>query len=385
MNEARRVIGRQHLGSRTSPAASRAAAAISTPAIAAAWRSSQPSPSTASACARPSAPDQGPAPGRSPAAPIPSQPAGQQLGRIELGQRPAARARPPAAARSGTADCRRSPRTRAAHSSSLAPPAEPRRAQSRSRRPRSAAPGAGPPPPPRAPPAAALPSTPGRPGRSATSSASRQPLQPRRQVGQPAQRGLIGPVRIVDGDQQRPRVPPGWPPASTGRATPQTKCRRPAAPASWPDSSGRTARSGPGQQRLALAPPRARQPPLEQLAHHAEREIRLELRAARPQNLVPQLRGPRHASSASDVLPIPPGPRPAAPRRRASSSSSTAASSRSRSRSLPTRPAAASQRADQPGIPNGPGQELVFIVEPLRRAVGSDPAQPCYSGGTRRK
>ena len=49
----------------------------------------------------------------------------------------------------------------------------------------------------------------------------------------------------------------------------------------------------PGQQRVTLALPRARQAPLEQLAHHAERETRLKLRAPRTHDLVAELICPR--------------------------------------------------------------------------------------------
>ena len=105
---------------RTRPAARRAASSISIPAIAAAWRSSQPSPSTASACTRPSACGSRPRdPGDdSPGNPL--APAGQQLRRIEPGRRPPAELdRPHQLARvQGVAPL--AVQT-AAHSSSLAP------------------------------------------------------------------------------------------------------------------------------------------------------------------------------------------------------------------------------------------------------------------------
>ena len=54
---------------------------------------------------------------------------------------------------------------------------------------------------------------------------------------------------------------------------------------------GRGSRAG--QQRLPLAFPCTRQAPLEQLAHHPERETRLQLRAPRTHDLVAKLICPR--------------------------------------------------------------------------------------------
>ena len=105
----------------------------------------------------------------------------------------------------------------------------------------------------------------------------RQPLQPRRQVGQPAQRRLISPVRIIDGDQQRPASrqvshQPVQAMQHRERAV-TSRLRGELAGQQRPRRGSR-----PSQQRLTLTRPRPRQAPFEQLAHHAKRETRLQLR-----------------------------------------------------------------------------------------------------------
>ena len=248
--------------------------------------------------------DRGAARGRSPRRAIPSQPAGQQLGRIALGQLPVVELGRPQQLGLGTAGCRRWPSRRAAHSSIAAPVAhrgadecadgalaQQRRAQDR-RRFRAQR-------------------QQRRAGRRRLTRPQRheqrhrQALQPRRKVGQPAQRGLVRPVRIIDREQQRLTRRIGWRTASTARAEPQTTVAGRASTA-CPSSSGRAARRARRATPRARPASRAGQAPLEQLPHHAEREVRLELRPAGTQDLRGRARAARrHAASTSDVLPMP--------------------------------------------------------------------------------
>ena len=175
------------------------------------------------------------------------------------------------------------------------------------------------------------PSDAGSLGRSATST-HRQPLKPRSQVSQPAQRGLVSPMRVIDRDQQRSTVreidrQPVQPVQDRKRRINGDR------PARSPNSSDRTAPAGPANNpsacsprrptnaaRRAGAPPRTRSPP--QAPIHAPGGPRDEITAR------------RHAASTSTScrdLPHPPPPRP---HRHPSSSPSTAASSRSRSSRL---------------------------------------------------
>ena len=120
----------------------------------------------------------------------------------------------------------------------------------------------------------------------------RQSLQPRRQVSQPAQRGLISPMRVIDGDQERPAGGQVYyqPVQAVQHRKPTVTSRRHGELAGQqrPDRGRR-----PGQQRLTLTLPRSRHAPLEQLAHHPERETRLQLRSPRPHDLVAKLIRPR--------------------------------------------------------------------------------------------
>jgi hypothetical protein len=120
----------------------------------------------------------------------------------------------------------------------------------------------------------------------------RQSLQPRRQVGQPAQGGLVSPMRIIDGDQQRPahrQVDHQPVQAMQHRERTVTSgLRGELASQQRPHRASR-----PSQQRLALALRRARQAPFEQLADHAERETRLQLRSPRTHDLEAKLIRPR--------------------------------------------------------------------------------------------
>ena len=102
-----------------------------------------------------------------------------------------------------------------------------------------------------------------------------QPLQPRRQVSQPPQRGLIGPVRVIDGDQQRP----------TGRQVDhqpvQAMQHRERAIISRLDGDlpGQQRPHGGGwacQQRSTFVFPCRRQAPFEQLEYQPEGETRLQ-------------------------------------------------------------------------------------------------------------
>ena len=235
--------------------------------------------------------------------------ANQKLGAAQA--RPAAdrRARPPAAARPDTADCRRSPPTppRTAHRSPLHRPrrgptvahgalAQQRRAQR--------------PPPPRA-------RTPQetRPHRRRLDRTQRHqhphaPAPPTaRQICQPPQRGLIRPMRIVNGDQQRPAVCEiGSQPVQAMQHR-KRRVDRPTGPASSPNSNGRAAPAGPASSASRSSRSAARQAPLKQLTHHAEREIRLKLRTTRQQDLHARAPPPGDTpASTSDVLPIPTPP-----------------------------------------------------------------------------
>ena len=115
-----------------------------------------------------------------------------------------------------------------------------------------------------------------------------QPLQPRREVGQPPQRGLVCPVRVIDGDQHRSsgRKVGGEPVQAVQdgkrRVVGRRRCRL--AEQQRPHRG-----SGSGEQCFALWGFGAREPPLEQLAHDAEGEVRLELRPAGSQDLVATL------------------------------------------------------------------------------------------------
>ena len=87
----------------------------------------------------------------------------------------------------------------------------------------------------------------------------------------------------------------------------------------------------------ALPPPRGPDPPGPAGGHHLTPDSSSEPRARR--TLQPSSAAREHATSISDVLPMPARPSSSSIRPRPSSSSSTAATSRSRSRRLPTRPA----------------------------------------------
>ncbi len=113
----------------------------------------------------------------------------------------------------------------------------------------------------------------------------RQPLQPRREVGQPAQRGLVRPVRVIDGEQQWPAgcevggqpvqaVQNGKRRVIGRRLTELTEEQR-------PYRGGR-----PDEQRLALVRARVGEASLEQLPNHTERKVRLKLRPTGTQGLV---------------------------------------------------------------------------------------------------
>src|SRR4029079_3410900 len=108
--------------------------------------------------------------------------------------------------------------------------------------------------------------------------------------GQPAKRRLVGPVHVVDGDQERPGVgerggqPVETVPDRERRVGRRSLTERPREPR--PLGPARA-----GEQRVALVPPGAREAPLEQLTDDPEREPRLELRAARAQDL-PSAGGP---------------------------------------------------------------------------------------------
>jgi hypothetical protein len=99
-------------------------------------------------------------------------------------------------------------------------------------------------------------------------------------------------VRVIDGDQHRPaRRQVDHQPVQAVQhreRTTTSRLRADLAGQQWPRRGGRA-----GQQRRAFAVPRARQAPFEQLAHHTERETRLQLRAPGPHNLVAKLIRPR--------------------------------------------------------------------------------------------
>ena len=65
-----------------------------------------------------------------------------------------------------------------------------------------------------------------------------------------------------------------------------------AGPRSSPNSNGRAAPAGPASNASRSSGVGARQAPLKQLAHHAEREVRLERRTTRQQDFVPEPRRP---------------------------------------------------------------------------------------------
>ena len=92
-------------------------------------------------------------------------------------------------------------------------------------------------------------------------------------------------MRVIDGDQQRPAVREvdGQPVQPVQHRKRRIERRR-LHELSQQQRPHRASRAG--QQRVALALISARQTPLEQLAHHAEREARLKLRATRAQDLV---------------------------------------------------------------------------------------------------
>ncbi len=337
VDEARRVVARpaprDERGRR--PAAWRPPSPQ--PAIAAAWRSSQPSPSTASACARPARADRGRARARRRAARSPRRPPTSSSPDRARPAPVVERDRPQQLGQR-TAGCRRSP-SRPPRTARRSPRAADRRAHDRRRwRRRSAARGARPPT---------------RLGRSATSADARrrrlarpqrdhqrqrQPLEPRREVGQPPQRGLVRPVRVIDGDEQRSAGGEiGGQPVQAvqdgeGRVdAPASRPRRPA-------SSGRTARSGPGEQRLALV--RLRRSPGAARTAGARRRTRSPPRARTHVRAGSRSRAPPPAGTPrrpATSCPIPARPsmheHPAAP----SNSASIAASSRSRSSSFSTR------------------------------------------------
>ena len=158
-----------------------------------------------------------------------------------------------------------------------------------------------------------------------------QPLEPRREVGQPAKGRPVRPVGIVDRDHEGPasREVGGEPVEAVEDGEGRVVGRRLSELAR--EQRARGGRRS-GQELVALAVLRARQPSLEELTHHAEREARLELRAACAQHLTAEAFRRPHAASSSDVLPIPapPSTMRTPPR---SSSASIAASSRSRSSS----------------------------------------------------
>ena len=286
--------------SRTRPAASRVASAISMPMIAAALRSSQPSPSTASACASPSARGSRPRTRASTRSAIPSRPPTKSSsGSSSASRRPSS-----STARSSSATYRGLPPVAAhtaAHSPSLAlPPTASRtivhtapslKSPGRSHRQRL------------------------RTQRKRRSSyrrrltgpqrdedPQRHPLQPRRQIRQPPQRRLIHPLRIINGDQQRPTVCEiGSQPvqAVQDRKRRVIGCRP--EQLSQQQRSRRASRAG--KQRLALVQVGARQAPLKQLTHHPKREIRLKRRTTRQQDFVPEPRRPATRSLNQRRLP----------------------------------------------------------------------------------
>ena len=256
---------------------------ISTAAIAAAWRSAHPSPSTASACAKPSACGSRPRTRATTRRAISSVPAT----RSTAGSSAAGAGSSNASARSSSVRYSGLPPLAvqtAEHSSSLARPPVAARTiavvaaslNSAGRTTiaasaRSASSG--------------TPVNAGSSGRSATSKDSSQPLEPRRDVGQPPQRGLVRPVRVIDGDQQRSsgRKIGGEPVQAVQDGERRVVGRR-------VDRLAQEQRphrgSGSGQERCTLSTVGACQAPLEELAHDAEREVPFELGPARSQDLV---------------------------------------------------------------------------------------------------
>ena len=270
------------------------------------------------------------APGRSPAARSPrDRRRAAAPDRASAGA--ARRAREPAQAPSRTRDCRRSP-PRPPRTARRSPLRRPRRERSQRRRPRS---GAG-----RTTADASrrrrqqrARRTSARAAEAATSNPSASPSSRRRKVGQPAQRGLIRPVRVIDGQQQRPArgqierqpveaVHNGERPV--GRAA-LGRTRRGAAGGPPP--------AGPASSDLALVSRRVREAPLEKLQDDAERETPppaptreragpVAARLGPPARRLDQRRLADPRRTLDHEQPPPP-----------SSSASTAASSRSRSSS----------------------------------------------------
>ena len=164
----------------------------------------------------------------------------------------------------------------------------------------------------------------------------RHPLQARRQIRQPPQRRLIHPLRIINGDQQRPTVCEiGSQPVQAVQNRKRRVIGRRPEELSQQQRSRRASRAG--EQRLALVQVGAQQAPLKQLTHHpnAKSASSAEPRARRTSCPSPTAR--RHAASTSEVFPIPTPPsitRTPPPR---SNSSATAANSRSRSSSFSTK------------------------------------------------
>ena len=112
-------------------------------------------------------------------------------------------------------------------------------------------------------------------------------------MGQPAQRGLVRPMRVIDRDQQRPPVREiDRQPVQPVQQRKRNVVRRGADPFSQQQGSNRAREAR--QQHVALALVSGRQTPLEQLTHHPERETSLKLRATRAQHRVTQ---PRCASA----------------------------------------------------------------------------------------
>jgi hypothetical protein len=128
----------------------------------------------------------------------------------------------------------------------------------------------------------------------------RQPLQPRREVGQPAQRGLIGPVGVVDRDQQRSARrqvgrEPVQPVQDGERGVVVGRLRR------LPQQQRPRGDRGPVQQRVGIL--RRRHAALEELPDDAEREARFELGPAGVHDVVPERVRPPARSPQERRLP----------------------------------------------------------------------------------
>ena len=149
------------------------------------------------------------------------------------------------------------------------------------------------------------PSLPGSGGRVVSTSSDRQVLDPPGEVVQRPQRRLVGPVGVVDGEQQRAALGQrGDQPVDAVQRGERRATRR-LRPG---PSTGPASRGGPVQQRRrsSAAAPQHR---LEQPAHDPEAELALQRAGPRGQHPEPALGGGRAGRRRSSrVLPIPAGP-----------------------------------------------------------------------------